>query len=181
MPVMQRVGVEMNYPVYTAEHKRRAAELRADGLTYPAIACAMGITHVKTVQRWLTGGVQPRGVRADTYVSGRVCVECGSPRHRTARGDRCIDCQKRETLYRNAIDGVAALRAWATERGEPPTANEWLSSGRRPIRSTLTDTFGSWSEALRAAGLDPHERIGRNGKSEASRACQDARRGRNRS
>jgi hypothetical protein len=87
MPVVQRVGVEMNYPVYTAEHKRRAAELRADGLTYPAIACAMGITHVTTVQRWLTGGVQPRGVRADTYVSGRVCVECGSPRHRTARGD----------------------------------------------------------------------------------------------
>jgi hypothetical protein len=158
VPVVQRIGVEMNYPVYTAEHKRRAAELRADGLTYPAIACAMGITHVTTVQRWLTGGVQPRGARADTYVSGRVCVECGSPRHRTARGTRCVNCQKRETLHRNAIDGVVALRAWAAEHGEPPTIEEWVSAGLRPIPTTLVRTFGSWSEALRAAGLDPRER-----------------------
>jgi hypothetical protein len=158
MPGVQRIGVEMNYPVYTAEQKRQAAELRAEGLTYPAIARVMGITHVTTLQRWLTGGVQPRGVRADTYVAGRACVECGSPRHRTARGVRCVDCQKRETLYRNAINGVAALQDWVAEHGEPPTIEEWVSAGLRPIPTTLARTFGSWSEALRAAGLDPRER-----------------------
>ncbi|MGE5601596.1 MAG: homing endonuclease associated repeat-containing protein [Nitrososphaerales archaeon] len=51
---------------------------------------------------------------------------------------------------------IAALRAWAAEHGRPPATADWKrvdSSGRRPATHHVRREFGTWSAALREAGL----------------------------
>lgn len=55
------------------------------------------------------------------------------------------------------------LEEWRTERGsQPPTAKEWRtpSGGDRPPVKTLIRHFGSWNEAMLAAGFVPRPRSG---------------------
>jgi hypothetical protein len=50
---------------------------------------------------------------------------------------------------------VAALQAWA-EHGRAPHHDQWQAAGREhPPASTVSNLFGSWSAALRAADLTP--------------------------
>lgn len=51
---------------------------------------------------------------------------------------------------------IAALQAHAREHGASPRYDVWAcadATGRRPSTSTVLHLFGSWNEALRAAGL----------------------------
>jgi hypothetical protein len=64
---------------------------------------------------------------------------------------------------------VAAIQAWAERTGEPPTSNGWRKSTSSPTETTdrtpapndhpttgrVTRVFGSWSEAIEAAGFTP--------------------------
>lgn len=160
---------------YTMEHVAAAKKLYAEGLTFKQISEHVGAPD-PTVRGWLLRGAVPRVVTG-RYRSGVTCPRCGKPRNRTSNGDRCMACKMFDTLRANAVGGVEALQSWAREHGEPPSVEEWQGSGRRPLQTTLHTTFGSWSEAIRAAGLDAHERVGRNGKSPASRAFQERSRG----
>ena len=51
------------------------------------------------------------------------------------------------------------LRALADELGEPPRFKEMVEHGDHRAR-TYTKRYGSWAEALEAAGLDPEDRSG---------------------
>lgn len=51
------------------------------------------------------------------------------------------------------------LRALADDLGEPPRFKEMVEHGDHRAR-TYTNRYGSWAEALEAAGLDPAERSG---------------------
>lgn len=53
---------------------------------------------------------------------------------------------------------IVALRQWAERHGgEPPRRRDWNTAGPdHPTGESVYRVFGSWSEALRAAGL-PHE------------------------
>lgn len=51
------------------------------------------------------------------------------------------------------------LRDLADELGEPPRFKEMVERGDHRAR-TYTKRYGSWAEALEAAGLDPDERAG---------------------
>ena len=51
------------------------------------------------------------------------------------------------------------LRELADELGEPPRFKEMVEHGDHRAR-TYTKRYGSWAEALEAAGLDPDERVG---------------------
>lgn len=48
---------------------------------------------------------------------------------------------------------LAALRTAWEEAGRAPTVKEWLAEGRRPTPSVVSARFGSWVDALRAAGI----------------------------
>jgi hypothetical protein len=48
-----------------------------------------------------------------------------------------------------------ALRAWARRHGHTPSTHQWDESGGRPAASTIHQHWGSWTEACRAAGLQP--------------------------
>jgi Homing endonuclease associated repeat len=52
---------------------------------------------------------------------------------------------------------VRALQADARRRGRPPRSRDWKRAAgrRRPSSWTVHEHFGSWDDALEAAGLEP--------------------------
>jgi hypothetical protein len=52
------------------------------------------------------------------------------------------------------VETITALREWSRARGRPPTCRDWhCGTIARPGARVVGEIFGSWSEALRAAGL----------------------------
>lgn len=50
---------------------------------------------------------------------------------------------------------VGALQTWTAQHGRPPRPSDWKTSGdRHPSSVTVRAAFGSWAQALTAAGLD---------------------------
>lgn len=101
----------------------------------------------------------------------RHCLDCGtrlnsSDGHGPNAPVRCTACNgpAHKVWTREAI--IAAVQRWADEHGlVPPTSGDWNSTlarkAGRPERGTeypsvhtVQDEFGSWSEAIRAAGFD---------------------------
>jgi len=57
---------------------------------------------------------------------------------------------------------IDALRAWADENGRSPKLTDWfLSDPDRPTSHTARRRFGSWTKALKRAGLRPAARASR--------------------
>ena len=53
---------------------------------------------------------------------------------------------------------IAALQTEAAQTGEPPTRQGWdKASPEHPAARTVYDMFGSWPNALRAAGFIPRK------------------------
>jgi Homing endonuclease associated repeat len=62
---------------------------------------------------------------------------------------------------------VAAIQAWAQRTGRPPGAEDWreATASAHPSTMRVIRVFGSWSEAIAAAGFVPRRqgsrRVGR--------------------
>jgi mannose/cellobiose epimerase-like protein (N-acyl-D-glucosamine 2-epimerase family) len=71
---------------------------------------------------------------------------------------------------------IDAIRAFAEEHGRPPRAADWQrATTENPHTWTVAHTFGSWPDALRAAGLVPPKLIwDRDGITDAIRAFTKA-------
>lgn len=51
---------------------------------------------------------------------------------------------------------VAAIRRWARETGRPPRSLEWGCAGPWwPSSHVVVKLFGTWKDAIRAAGFEP--------------------------
>ena len=88
-------------------------------------------------------------------------------------GESCIDalrCRRDRVCWREVKAEVAEERTWTesrvlalirehvAEHGEPPRCNEWERrdpDSLRPTSSTVARVFGSWNEAIAAAGVEP--------------------------
>jgi hypothetical protein len=71
-------------------------------------------------------------------------------------------------------DTVAALRAFADERGHVPSLEEWQSNHCHPVRGTIVRLFGGWGKALIAAGLTDRQPVRRDWSREAIVAAMRA-------
>jgi hypothetical protein len=50
-------------------------------------------------------------------------------------------------------DVIDALQAYERKTGRPPTFNDWRAAKRSPGRQAIISRFGTWSNALVAAGI----------------------------
>jgi hypothetical protein len=54
---------------------------------------------------------------------------------------------------------VYAITLWHRRHRRPPFTSEWDQAGENhPSRQTVARVFGSWNEAMSAAGFDPRPR-----------------------
>jgi hypothetical protein len=59
------------------------------------------------------------------------------------------------TRYWTRQRTIAAIRAWATQHGRPPTSTEWAHAApEHPDASTVHRLFGGWTKGVAAAGIE---------------------------
>jgi hypothetical protein len=77
---------------------------------------------------------------------------CGSLTHALAEAG----CPRPQRRVWDRAGMIAALRAFADEHGRAPTWDDWkISAPDRPYADQVAGEFGSWPDAIRAAGLRP--------------------------
>ena len=100
-----------------------------------------------------------------------VCVVCGGPCYRQGpyaawRCEACERTHRHEQRKWTKRKVKAALGRWADDLGRPPTAEETALPGTRVPYGAIRREFGSFSQALKAAGLparEPGHRAASNG------------------
>lgn len=154
---LRAAGFRPHREVQRARHRAQrvadAKRLSAQGLRTAHIAALLGVSS-RTVGRYLRAtGCSACG---DPVIGdGRLCATCIIRGHRRASWSRS--------------EVIAALRAWNAETGRPPRQGEWTPTDDRgtkwaaeyprwPSYTMVRTAFGSWSEALRAAGFSPLRR-----------------------
>lgn len=187
--------------VKTPERVAEARRLRdEEGLIVREIAVRLGVAP-GTITAWL---IDPDGsrlrARKDSYAG--TCVDCGAPTsgsegHREE--PRCQECAnvkrgaEAKVWTREAI--VLAIQEWAAVWGEPPAVADWrpwkarhslrdeerarraereIAAGRCPSASKVYDEFGTWTAALRAAGVEARARYGGGGNELRRRAARSS-------
>jgi hypothetical protein len=105
--------------------------------------------------------------RKETLYSGR-CLDCGAPTSLGGMGrasGHCRSCANKARTLWTSETIVSAIQRWAAETGGPPTACDWNTAQARatgrpprsphyPPASTVQKVFGSWSNAIEAAGFE---------------------------
>lgn len=92
----------------------------------------------------------------------RACVDCGAriggtdPAKPSLRCRSCQDRHQHDARHWTQAAVLAAIRAYAQRHGRPPAGNPKRPTppGMPPVK-TVQREFGSWSAAIRAAGLTP--------------------------
>lgn len=168
---------------------KQAAALRAEGLYGAQIAKRLRISTSYAYELLSDPTGEKARRRKERYCG--MCVDCGG---RTNAGggpppERCDVCWRRYTTVWTRDAVITAVRAWADEHGGiPPGAEDWnpqqaIAQGRPekadkfyeddawPLTGTVQRVFGSWNDAIRAAGFDPRRpgHYGREGEDIADR------------
>lgn len=106
----------------------------------------------------------------------RPCLDCGKRINTdgsvTNAAERCINCNAAHQRRTSRTWIIESINEWVDLFGVPPTASDWEprmptapawrreryeATGRPwPSVHVAQDNFGSWSNALRAAGWDPY-------------------------
>lgn len=166
------------------QNARKARRLRNQGHTHKQIATQLGLSqsYVSTLLCDPTGSKDKQ--RKQSY--GGTCQYCGArtdgsngPRKAPRTCRTCKATQQHEQRYWTKQTIIDAIHRYAKTHGRPPTANEWLTNknGQRhgrhgdgyPYAATVTREFGSWANAIEAAGY-PRPRIGHKTNSNPPRA-----------
>jgi hypothetical protein len=159
----------------TPERVAEVIRLREEGMSFGRIAERMGVAYSTVYTWWLDpdGSKQAERHRRDRG----TCVDCGGPTSRK-ENRRCDPCQRLASRIWGRERIITAIHVWAEEHGGiPPAATDWnpahaitLGHPERaekfyaddcwPNLPTVQRYFGSWNNAILAAGFEPHVRIG---------------------
>jgi hypothetical protein len=97
-------------------------------------------------------GRQPMLDKMPTRHAYVPCVECGKP----SSAGRCQACTNVGRRYWTRLRIIQALLAQHEQTGRVPMARDWRkSTPDHPTFQWTARLFGSWNEALQAAGLRP--------------------------
>jgi len=131
-----------------------ACRLSVEGASHSTIADLLSV-HPRTVAK---------------YLKAATCPGCGGPIVTDGAG-LCATCDRRRPKTRFSAEAfTAALGAWVQETGGQPSWRDWsptYATGeakwarehpRWPPASVANTLFGSWRDALVAAGLQPKAR-----------------------
>ena len=149
------------------ERIQAARRMRAQRLSYREIAAELGVYPDVVGQ----------------YLRAHLC-ECG--RNYVVVGSRCQECARHRARRHEWTrqEALEAIVRWSEVEGRAPTSSEWQSGGRGsrrwsrqypswPTVREVQRLFGSWNQALRAAGFKPVQPIGVT-KEDVTAALRDA-------
>lgn len=145
-----------------------AARLRARGYTIRQIADELGMS--RTYADGLLKDPDGSKDRARKQKYRGKCQDCGGPTSYTKGGyaKHCQECAKEHNgkSYWNKERIVEAIQRFAEEHGRRPSSSEWLSptadqkkntrfgKDGYPYATTVLYHFGSWANAIEAAGFE---------------------------
>lgn len=162
------------------EPQEQARALYVPGVfRYEDVARKLGVS-ATTIRRWLNPEEAERNRQQSRAAKVRrkgSCSQCGrstSYDNENGRCTRCVNAELHPKVWtREAI--IAAIQKWAKEHGRPPSAKDWQGPGsgvdagypatsnvyRTRHRTTFSNPFASWAEAIEAAGFERPELGGR--------------------
>lgn len=161
--------------------------LRGQGWTYKRIAEYLGhsLTYIWDIAKDPTGELVRE--RRDKSSRRGTCVDCAASI--CTRATRCVSCirkkQAAEAHWTQELI-IDAIQEYARRYGAPPTVSDWLGGNRRyitedvrkrfyddncwPFSSSVHYVFGSWRDALIAAGFA--DVLARRGGGDGSGKCK---------
>jgi hypothetical protein len=154
-----------------ADTVRQIGELKQQGMTYRQIAPVVGLAP-NTVRNYAN---DPDGAKARARKAsyGRPCEGCGKTTDgsngRALAPRLCASCHtaaQHENRHWTPERVIAALQHYARVHGRAPFSSEWLYADVRydrmqtdgyeyPVPGIVQREFGSWLNAIEAAGLEP--------------------------
>lgn len=175
----------------TAERLALAATVRKlrdeQGLIWREIGEALGISRSYASDLYLDPDGARSRARKDSYA--QPCVDCGASTSGSEGrkiAPRCHDCAAAKAglarTYWTAALIIERIQEWVALYGAPPAIADWSpqharqalgdearaqrfesADGRWPWFTIVFDRFGSWNDALEAAGFAPRARNGGDG------------------
>lgn len=160
------------------EVKKQALAMYADGMLATHIAAELGIPYT-TVAGWCDPSTAEKQKARRARYAG-VCVDCGGATDGSngfgSAPDRCARCQaqhQHDHREWNQQAVIAAMRRFAEANGRPPASGDFTPAilgdrcspervsaalaakrtGRYPSMSVVMREFGTWQNALAAAGF----------------------------
>ena len=139
------------------ERNALIVERRRQGATLTEIAADFGVTHQRVRQIIFQvnpeANIEAKRVRRMARAEELGCPKCGRSRS-SSRVKMCQRCWIAETGV-GREEGIRAIREFVRTRGQIPSARDWNTPGRFPSLDNLQKRFGSWNNAIAAAGFVP--------------------------
>ena len=132
--------------------------LKAHGLNRHEIAERLGLA-AQTVSTYLS---DPDNTQREEYLRRRraTCPVCGGAMWRAAK--QCSDCQRKERMAKQDVWSankiIDSIRRYHAEFGCIPPARDFYAKARDhkgefPTQKRVDSRFGSWANAVEAAGF----------------------------
>lgn len=147
-----------HHPPHPPETRQRAEHLHKQGFTAKQISQQLGIPYL-TVYRWLNPAYRAKAAATSKRYKERhkrQCEDCGATIWMTSR--YCADCAAKRNRTWTEETVIQAIHRFNQRHGRPPLAQEWTRGAPdHPNPGTAINLFGSWANAIEAAGYPrPH-------------------------
>lgn len=117
------------------------------------ITQVFNVTHT-SVKRWLNYykiSIKPRALSCGRNPKSIKNLELGKTKKALRKS------AESRTIY-SKYKLIKGIRRFVKEEGRIPTKNEFSKNPLYPNHATLRDYFGTWNNAIKAAGYEPHKR-----------------------